>query len=88
MKEWEEERRGTQREGARMPLLADLLQDLAGGLPGDSLQSEQTYREPLRQQALQRAVQVLGEKKKQKRWEFRINVHIQLTIGNSPHSFP
>lgn len=47
-----------------MPLLADPLQDLTGGLPGDSLQSEQTYREPLRQQALQRAIQVLGEKKR------------------------
>lgn len=46
-----------------MPLLADLLQDLAGGLPGDSLQAEQTYRKPLRQQALQCAVQILGEKK-------------------------
>lgn len=44
------------------PLLADLLQDLTGGLPGDSLQSEQTYREPLRQQTLQSAVQILGEK--------------------------
>lgn len=48
---------------AVMPLLADLLQDLAGGLPGDSLESQQTYREPLRQQALQRTIQVLWEKK-------------------------
>ncbi len=47
-----------------MPLLADLLEDLAGGLPGDSLQTEQTYGEPLRQQTLQSAVQVLGETKK------------------------
>lgn len=48
------------------PLLADLLQDLTGGLPRDSLQSEQTYREPLRQQTLQSAVQILGEKKRKK----------------------
>lgn len=49
-----------------MPLLADLLQDLTGRLPGDSLQLEQTYREPLRQQTLQGAVQILGEKEKGK----------------------
>lgn len=53
--------RETECGDARMLLLADLLQDLAGGLPGDSLQSEQTYREPLGQQTLQRPVQVLGE---------------------------
>lgn len=47
-----------------MPLLADFLQDLAGGLPGDSLQMEQAYREPLRKQTLQSTVQVLGEKQK------------------------
>ena len=46
-----------------MALLADPLQQLTGGLPCDSLQAEQTHREPFRQQALQRAVQVLGEKK-------------------------
>lgn len=47
-----------------MPLLADLLQDLTGGLPGDPLQSEQTYREPLGKQTLQSAIKILGEKKK------------------------
>lgn len=67
MMKWKSERKKAQREGAWMPLLADLLQDLAGGLPSDSLQSEQTHREPLRQQALQRAVQVLGERKKKVR---------------------
>lgn len=46
-------------EGLRPPLLADLLQDLAGRLPGDPLQAEEADREPLRQQALQSAVQVL-----------------------------
>lgn len=68
-----------------MSLLADLLQDLTRGLPRYSLQSEQTHREPLRQQTLQSAVHILGEKK---RWEFRINIHIQLTIENSLCSFP
>lgn len=62
MKVGEKEGRNTARGGMKA-LLADLLQDLAGGLPGDSLQAEQTHREPLRQQALQRAVQVLGETK-------------------------
>lgn len=47
-----------------MALLADLLQDLTGGLPGDSLQLEQTNREPLRQQALQRTIQILKEKQR------------------------
>lgn len=46
-----------------MPLLADLLQDLAGGMPGDSLESQQAHGEPLRQQTLQGAVQVLWEEK-------------------------
>lgn len=45
-----------------MPLLADLLQDLTGGLPGDSLKSEQTDGEPLTQQALQGAIEVLKTK--------------------------
>lgn len=58
------ERRTERCEGASTSLLADLLQNLAGGLPGDSLQSEQTYREPLREQAFQRAAQVLGEKRR------------------------
>lgn len=48
-----------------MPLLADLLQDLTGGLPGDPLQSEQTNGEPLAQQALQSATEVLKIKKKE-----------------------
>lgn len=56
-------------EGLRPPLLADLLQDLAGRLPGDPLQAEEAHREPLRQQALQSAVQVL----ERKAYKFRIN---------------
>lgn len=40
-------------------LLADLLQYLTGRLPGDPLQTQQTHREPLRQQTLQSAIQVL-----------------------------
>lgn len=43
-----------------MLLLADLLQDLTGRVPGDPLQSEEADRKPLRQQALQRSIQVLG----------------------------
>lgn len=53
-----------------MFLQADLLQYLTWGLPGDSLQPEQANREPLRKQALQRAVQVLEENKMQ----FRIYI--------------
>ena len=49
--------------------LADLLQDLAGGQPGDSLQSEQAHREPLRQQTLQRSIQVLGERERENKGE-------------------
>lgn len=49
-------------KGIRTSLLADLLQDLTGGLPGDALQSEQTDREPLTQQALQGATEVLKTK--------------------------
>lgn len=45
--------------GGRPFLLADLLQDLAGRLPGDSLQAEEADGEPLRQQALEGDVQVL-----------------------------
>lgn len=62
MKEWEKEEQ-KHCDDASMPLLADLLQNLTRRLPGDSLQSEQAYREPLREQAFQRAAQVLREKK-------------------------
>lgn len=54
----------------RPPLLADLLQDLAGRLPGDSLQAEETDGKPLGQEALEGAIQVLEAKHK----KFRINV--------------
>lgn len=47
-----------------LALLADLLQDLAGRLPGDSLQAEEADGKPLRQQALEGAVQVLEGKHK------------------------
>lgn len=46
------------------PLLADLLQHFTRGLPGDSLQLEKTNREPLTQQALQSAIEVLKMKLK------------------------
>lgn len=48
----------------RPALLADLLQDLARRLPGDSLQAEEADGKPLRQQALEGAVQVLEGKRK------------------------
>lgn len=64
------------REGLRAPLLADLLQDLAGRLPGDSLQAEEADRKPLRQQALQGDVQILEEEHQNDQ-----NQH-QLQLGN------
>lgn len=69
-------------DGLRRPLLTDLLQKLAGGLPGDSFQPEQTNGEPFTQQALQSAIEVL-----QMKFEIRFTSKSMTTVNSSYTSF-
>lgn len=69
-------------DGVRQSLLTDLLQKLTGGLPGDSFQPEQTNGEPLTQQALQSAIEVL-----QMKFEIRFTSKSMTTVNSSYTSF-